>query len=274
MAESTLALTFQDLVIRVAEYLGVAYYGPNGDEAAQMPPSATHDREMCERIVNDGIRMFVQASPKWRWMRPVYSLALDPTGAGPQNIDSDAARYKMPDDFNGDFEGRWRYATTGAGVADIRCVDESEIRSLRAASNHAGDPYLVAVRPLDTDGANKRKWEAIFYPTPSAARAVTVPYRRYVQKLSNPTDLHPAGAEHDAVIVAACIAEAELQRDDQAGARMAHYAQLLKNAVSLDQNSAPRRLGQNLDGSNDWMSPSRRYLGAARLPSEVTYLTP
>lgn len=76
----TSALTFADLILEVALKLGVAYYGPDGTGAAQIPTN-THDLAMCKRLVNAGIRRFIADAPKpagWRWTRPVASVALWP----------------------------------------------------------------------------------------------------------------------------------------------------------------------------------------------------
>lgn len=75
MAEPTSALSFEALIIEVAQKMGVAYYGSGGDEAAQIPQDA-HDLAECKRHVNNGIRMFINDAPPngWRWMRPTLSL--------------------------------------------------------------------------------------------------------------------------------------------------------------------------------------------------------
>lgn len=78
MAEPTSVLTFGDLLIEAAEKLGIAYYGANGDEAAQAPTNA-HDLALCKRLVNNAIRMFIHDGPQtngWRWLRPVGSVVL------------------------------------------------------------------------------------------------------------------------------------------------------------------------------------------------------
>ena len=75
MSEPTAALSYGDLILNVAEQLGVAYYGPNGDQAAQVPIDAfTLDK--CKRYVQDGIRMFMADSPPngWRWQRPIAEI--------------------------------------------------------------------------------------------------------------------------------------------------------------------------------------------------------
>lgn len=73
MADPSLALTYDDLRIRVAEYLGIAYLGVNGDTAAQLPVDA-HDLDLVSRIVNDGYRRFIGANPKWNFLNVPFSI--------------------------------------------------------------------------------------------------------------------------------------------------------------------------------------------------------
>lgn len=77
MAEPTGRLTFNELILEAAIELGVAYYGANGDEAAQIPTDA-HDLAECKRHVNNALRMiFLHAPPGgWRWARPTGSVVL------------------------------------------------------------------------------------------------------------------------------------------------------------------------------------------------------
>jgi hypothetical protein len=77
MAEPNSILTFSDLIIEVAYMLGIAYYGSDGTQAAQVPVDA-HDLDLCKRIVNDAIRMFVADQPEngWRWTRQLLSVDL------------------------------------------------------------------------------------------------------------------------------------------------------------------------------------------------------
>jgi len=78
MSEPTSTLTFADLILEVAHKLGIAYYGADGDEAAQVPVDA-HDLDECKRIVNNAIRMFISDAPQpngWRWLRPIATVTL------------------------------------------------------------------------------------------------------------------------------------------------------------------------------------------------------
>jgi hypothetical protein len=75
VSEPTAALSYSDLILNVAEQLGVAYYGPNGDQVAQVPVDVfTLDK--CTRYVQDGIRMFMSDAPPngWRWQRPLAEI--------------------------------------------------------------------------------------------------------------------------------------------------------------------------------------------------------
>lgn len=82
MSEPNAALTYSDLILAVAERLGVAYYGVAGNEAAQVPPVATmpYELDRCKRFVQDGIRMFMADAPPngWRWQRPLAEIDLWP----------------------------------------------------------------------------------------------------------------------------------------------------------------------------------------------------
>jgi hypothetical protein len=75
VSEPTTALTYGDLVLNVAEQLGVAYYGATGTGVAQVPVDAfTLDK--CTRYVQDGLRMFMADAPPngWRWQRPIAEV--------------------------------------------------------------------------------------------------------------------------------------------------------------------------------------------------------
>ena len=72
MTEPVGSKTFSDLVLKVAEFAGLSYYGVNGDEEAMIPVDR-HDLFRCKRLVNDAIRMFIADAPKegWRWQRRI-----------------------------------------------------------------------------------------------------------------------------------------------------------------------------------------------------------
>jgi len=130
MAEPTSAYSFEDLIIRVAEEAGIAYYGTGGDEEAMVPVD-THDLDLCRRVVNDGIKMFINDSPPkgWRWMRRTVAITLTATsitgtadsGSSTTLVDATLeTTYDTDDDLN----GYWIYITGGTGDGNYAKVTD------------------------------------------------------------------------------------------------------------------------------------------------------
>jgi len=82
MSEVTSALTFRDLILEVAEMLGVCFYGDDGAGAADIPVDE-HDDDRCRRIVNKAINRFMADAPPtgWRWVSTVADVVLWPSVA-------------------------------------------------------------------------------------------------------------------------------------------------------------------------------------------------
>ena len=78
--EPSSVLTFNDLILEVAYKIGVAYYGSDGQGALQIPVDA-RDLDLCMRIVNKAIRMFINDGPGpngWKWLNPVAQMDIWP----------------------------------------------------------------------------------------------------------------------------------------------------------------------------------------------------
>ena len=356
MAESTAALTFGDLVLAVAEKLGIAFYGAAGDEAAQVPTNV-YDLDKCKRYVQDGIRMFIADAPLsgWRWQRPIASVVLwqdrdeetlatdawvtatsyavgslvTETGVsyvcltahvsgtfstdltanywrkvrtvdggvfdGDTNVTPVTASYAtfyssmegatisidgvddfviasyvsstvvnvtgnasaastdvfsmesggvfgLPQTFGGEVAGDITYAAGSNLGVSISWNSELEIRRSRenwdATVQH---PYYAAWR---RNQDNSRRWDLVVYPTPSGDYTVEFPYIIYFDKITELTDVHPAGVAHDEAMKWAALGQAELQGEDAAAGYMSYYSgKALPNSIRVDERAAPRRLG-------------------------------
>lgn len=81
MADPTLGLTLTDFQIRVAEFLGIAYLGADGQGVAQVPVNA-HDLDLVNRLVGDGYRRFVSENPKWNVLDVPFNLTFVPQFSG------------------------------------------------------------------------------------------------------------------------------------------------------------------------------------------------
>mgnify|MGYP001560413100 CR=1 FL=1 len=127
MADPSGSYTFADLILRVSTAAGIAYYGTTGQRRALIPVNNEYNFDLCKRIVNDGVKMFIAAAPYpsgWRWMRRLYELtfvATEITGT----VDS-ATSTTLVDatltatyDANDDLNGYWVYDTTNNSYAQI-----------------------------------------------------------------------------------------------------------------------------------------------------------
>lgn len=172
MAEPTSAYSLYDLMLRVAKAASVAYHGTTG-QSRHLVPIDEFDFENCLQIVNDGIKFFIASAPPngWRWMNRMATVTFDADGTGSDNINSDAARYQLSDDFQGEVTGPITYAAD-SNRTRIQWTSEANIRRKREASIIDGYPMFAAVRPY-----TGRRWELIVDPSPSAADTVTFPYR-------------------------------------------------------------------------------------------------
>ena len=129
--EPTSALSMYDLVLRVAREAGIAFHGSSGSERAMPPVDDEHNLDLCIRIVNDAIRMFIADAPQkgWRWMRRLMSVtvtALRITGtadAADATSLTDAVletNYSSNDDLN-DY---WIYILTGTGAGSYAQITD------------------------------------------------------------------------------------------------------------------------------------------------------
>jgi len=240
MPDPTLNLTFSALRIRVAEFLGLAFYGAAGDLAAALPTDA-HDLDLVGRIVNDGYRRFLTDHERgWNFLTVPLTLTF-----GTGLVAADQSRYFLPDDFYGVLVQPFTYpANTNAGLTTIDPVSEYRVRELRAATTSTGYPSVVALRAINTTAtATGGRWEAIFWPTPSSADTVTALYKRFPNVLSGASDTSVAGFVHDNTVLAAALAEAELQRNDILGPRESAYQTALVRSKRIDSRSTPGRGG-------------------------------
>ena len=158
-------------------------------------------------------------------------------GSGTTLVDASFANYYPLDYFKDD----WKcYVISGTG------------RNARGVvTGFTGTTFTVAVAD----------WLAIDDSTASATDA-TSGDAYYLEPLAN---LHPAGFRFDQAIIAACLAQAELDIEDVSANFMEKYVKkALPKAHEIDTRSAPRKLG-----SMNLQYVERRGRQGARL--DVTY---
>lgn len=97
-------LTYDDLRIQTAEYLGVSYKGSNGKEKPQLPQTA-YDLDTVSRVVNDAYERFI-TEYNWEFMAPLGSITFvsQTTGTittGGTGTFTDTARTEADGSFDG-----------------------------------------------------------------------------------------------------------------------------------------------------------------------------
>lgn len=164
--DPTLSLTMADFQIRVAEYLGIAYYGADGQGVAQVPIN-THDLDLVTRLVQDGYRRFVSENPKWNVLDVPYTLTfvsqlsgIAASGSPTTLVDSSIAGVYADNFFVG-----WGIRVTHQtdGTIDAFLTVSAYTGSTgtftfaiaAAAATAAGDSYMTA-QPPASGGQNYR----------------------------------------------------------------------------------------------------------------------
>ncbi len=237
----TLGMTFNDFILEVALLGGIADYGANSDEEAQIPTNA-HDLSQCKRIVNNALRMFIAQSPAdgWQWIKKRTRITFAPNGDGPLNVDRNPDRYLLPVGFCGSFSGPITYDSNTNNIPYIEWVSEATLRQYRSSTTYTGDPKWAAIR----QGAQDGRWELMVYPYPSQAYTVVFNWAQTRNKMVNVTDTAPMGALFDDDFLAACFARAEMEFENVDGGYVETWQNTnLPNAQKLDGQSTPRRLG-------------------------------
>lgn len=229
MAESSLSIGYPDLCEEVGFFLN---YGRSGWSAAQ--------ESEIDGIVQSGVRR-VYFPPAvdpgilgytWTWLRPSTTLSLV----------ADTGDYDLPDDF-GRLIGEFHYASDDylRSIGEVPLGTVQELRSVRSLS---GDPYYVATRYQASTGASGQRQEALFYPTPTAARTLSYQYEAYTGKLSDSYPYPLGGMSMGELYIESCLAVAESRQEDGIGHHSKLFEALLLDAVARDQKRGAKNYGQ------------------------------
>lgn len=243
MSESTLSLTYKEVLSRLGEWLGYGYGADFGD-----PAWGDREARHLANAVKDGAHLVYQppvlpgdAAPhRWSWLRPLSEVRLD---AG-------ASSAPLPDDFNG-FGGSAATVHTTDGVSywPVEVAHEPLLRARQAADpNTTGRPRLVAEQARrGTTRTSGQRYDALVWPTTD--RAYTL-WATYDCVPSLPDDAHPyfyGGPLAAQLVLAACLAQAESRRDGFKGPMWDDFAARLAAAVGQDRRRRGDRLGYNGD---------------------------
>ena len=127
MAEPTSALGFYDLLLRIAEKAGMAYYGSAGQGKA-IAPVDVFNLDKCKRIINDGFRLFVASPPAqgWLWQERIAEITLAVTVNGTATSGSSTTLVDTTNrDEDDDYFNDWLLTiTAGTGVGESAVITD------------------------------------------------------------------------------------------------------------------------------------------------------
>lgn len=254
-------MTFRDLILRVAEELGVAFYDPTGTDNSAQIPQDPHDLDVCKRAVNDGYQLLRRSYSKWNCLQQIVTFTLSTDGSAPETIAADTSRYALPWYVTGRPLGDWSW-DDGTGTYAGRCIDtdiESVMRS-NSGSTTTGPPLMAAVTTIPESLVTQgRMWEVRFYPTPNLAFRVRANFRCEPVPLKELDQRHVFGAQHDQTLVACAVWTAkkrDLQDADLREMFKGEYETAVAQSIGLDRDlQGPRTLGVTEDPSNHTGDP-------------------
>lgn len=227
MAEPTLALSYDDFVAEVGDFLG---YGraPTGGKLAEV-----------DRLIQMGYRTFLTPPAlegrihRWSFLKPRATLTLDP--AAPEGL------IDLPDNYGG-IAGGFTYGV-GAGYTPIAITGEARIRALLQQDDRPARPTLAAVLPRPFDPTVGQRFAVTCYPRPDQVYTVTYRYVVVPERLSATRPYPLGGTEHGETVLAAMLAQAELHRDDELGRQHQEFTERLVTSIQLDLQNQPEFLG-------------------------------
>ncbi len=228
MPESTLNLTFPELEAAVGKYLGFRAGANYGEQAW-----STRQQADITDCVNSGLRKFYFCKYDWSFMRPIRSILLE----------SGASSAPMPDDFGG-IEGQVRLIDSGkAGIA-IPITNEQRIGQMFfERPDQTGQPTWCAVRWNMAAGERSSRANLYVFPAADQAYTLSVQYYFSPDKLTTSFPYAHGGSVHAETIMAACLAAAEIYKDNQKGPMDQNFQECLDRSMDLDRRNKAQTLG-------------------------------
>jgi len=222
----SIGLTYTEFAAAVGKFLG---YGR--DSTAW---SAEETTEISD-AVNRGARSFyyppVLPNEKtvhvWGFLKPTATI----------NLAEGIELRTIADVTFGGMLGNQMTFVSQTAYAPILIVGEPLLREKRQYADTTGRPQYVAVRPRAHTGEIKQSFELVFWPTPDAVYAVKYRYNAIPYKLDANHTYPFGGVQHSETILAACLAAAERDLDDEVGTHTQDFMTKLAASVSFDRRT-------------------------------------
>jgi hypothetical protein len=248
MSESTLSISYADLLAEVGGFLG---YGVDS--------TAWNAAKLAEvdRYIQSGIRNFyyppavsgIPAGYEWSFLNP--SATID-TIAADDAMD-------LPDALSR-ITGNLHFAPVH-NCTPVTIISEGQMMALKARTTTNAKPKCAAVRSKVSDGASGQRLEIVFWPTPDAAYTLSYRYEAYSGKLTTAKPYPLGGMKHSELIIESCLAVAEQRANDERGAHTDRFAEMLVAGIEIDKKTGARFFGQMGENYETSGGRSRRNFG-------------
>lgn len=248
MSESTLSISYADLLAEVGGFLG---YGV--DSTAW---SAVKLAEV-DRYIQSGIRQFyyppaiagIPAGYEWSFLNPAAEIVTT------EDVESQV----LPDDFSR-ITGQLHFAAS-LNQAPVIIVSEGQMLALQGRVTSTDKPKCAAVRAQESDGTTGQRLEIVWWPTPNDAYTLTYRYEAYSGKLTAAKPYPLGGMKHSELIIESCLAVAEQRANDERGAHTDRFAEMLVAGIQLDKKAGARFFGQMGENYESASGQVRRNFG-------------
>lgn len=311
MAESTLAVDYDELRERIGPVLGYGRSGWTSDEASEiddclrsglrqfyappplsgqeiahqwsfLKPTVTFDTVVAYSTgtitVASGVVTLASGTfPAWAAQGDItfgsqtYTIASrdsdtqvtldDTTGTASAGTTYELRRnaYDLPDDF-GAIDGELYFSKDASRSWKVPITSIGRVLGYRSTNPAASTPMLAAIQPKKYPTASGSPATAgqrlELHLAPHADAVYRVFYRYFLQPdaLNSNNVFAYGGALHSETILASCLAQAELNRDDVRGSYYEQFLERLAASIALDRRQNGGHLGYNGD-PNSPLSP-------------------
>jgi hypothetical protein len=261
----SLEIDFYAIQRQVGRFLGIGYSQEEWDDE-----QATEVQD----IIDEGMRQAYYPPPltqpysydagsvhSWSFMQPTFEFS---TVSGER-------RYLLPEGFEQPV-GNVAYTDTNNAYSPIQFAPASRLRSLEASTDYQAPPAYGAIEPGNDDGSAPQGLILVLHPTPDAAYSMAMQYQAHGRRLTAEAPYPLGGQAFGPVVVASCLAAAELRVLRQAGPQAANFLQHLAGAIARDRQRGPALLGYNGDHSlNICGRGTVRRLGGLYSAVDATY---
>jgi len=240
MSESTLSISYPDLMKAVRIYLG---YDPESSE----------DDAKVDSFVQSGVRNFyyphavdgVDAFFEWSFLKPRTTILTV----------ADQEDYDLPDDcarvldrlfFDSDYH-----------YSPVPIVSVAEILDCRQSTETTGTPQLAAVQSKTSTGSDGQRLEILFWPMPTGGTTLHYRYEAYQGKITTALPYPLGGMKYSELVKKSCLAVAEQEANDEIGIHSQQFERALVAATKRDALSEAHSFGQMGDKNNSFDDFSR-----------------